>query len=71
MNFWSFAMAHPYITAFVFVAAVGSGCGVGVSFAKNKTPVIGSFSPSFSLNIGRQDEAAIDRNDIIADKEKM
>ena len=69
MNFWSFALAHPYITAFAFVAAVGSGLGIGVSFAKNKTPVIGSFSPSFSLNIGRQDEAATDRNGIIADKE--
>ena len=52
MNFWSFAMAHPYITTFAFVAAVGSGLGIGVSFAKNKTPVIGTFSPAINFNVG-------------------
>ena len=70
MNFWSFAMAHPYITAFVFVAAVGSGCGVGVSFAKNKTPVIGTFSPAINFNVGVEEENGTN-TDMCSPKEDM
>ena len=71
MNFWNFAMAHPYATTFIGAAVVASGLGVGVSFARNKTPIIGSFSPSFSLNLGKQEETATDMNDIIAKKEEL
>ena len=35
------------------------------------TPIIGSFSPSFSLNFGKQEEAATDKNNIITKKEEM
>ncbi len=71
MNFWTFAMAHPYATTFIGAAVVASGLGVGISFARNKTPIIGSFSPSFSLNFGKQEEAATDKNNIITKKEEM
>ena len=64
-------MVHPYATTFISLAVAASGLGVGVSFARNKTPIIGSFSPSFSLNLGKQEEKATGRNNIVADKEEM
>ena len=70
MNFWSFAMAHPYITTFAFVTAVGSGLGIGVSYAKNKTPVIGTFSPAINFNVGVA-EGAGPNTDICTPKEDM
>lgn len=71
MNIWNFAMAHPYATTFISLAVAASGLGVGISFARNKTPIIGSFSPSFSLNFGKQEKAATDRNNSIIEKEEM
>ena len=70
MNFWSFAMAHPYITTFAFVATVGSGLGIGVSYAKNKTPVIGTLSPANNFNDGAN-EAGGPKTDICTSKENM
>ena len=71
MNIWNFAMAHPYATTFISLAVAASGLGVGVSFARNKTPISGSFSPSLSLNVGKQEEAATGRNNSIIEKRKL
>lgn len=70
MKIWDFAMAHPYITTIMFIAAIGSGYGVGVSFAKNKTPDIGTFSPAINFNVGSDKATDINIDTCLAREEQ-
>ena len=58
MNFWNFAVCHPVAATIIGLGTVASVTGIGIAYARNKTPVVGNFSPSFNLNLGEDNHKA-------------
>ena len=54
MNCWSFAIQHPIAACILGVSVCASVAITACVFAENKTPIIGSLSPSFSMNVGTE-----------------
>ena len=52
MNMWDFAASNPKVAAAVGITTVVCLAGAGIAYACNKTPVIGTFSPTVNLNVG-------------------
>jgi hypothetical protein len=63
MNFWSFAATNPVPACIIALGAGASAVGVSYFFATNKTPVIGSISPSFNMSIGGVEENSPNKKD--------
>ena len=45
-------MAHSRATVCIYLGLFSSALGVGIAYAVNKTPIIGTFSPVMNINVG-------------------
>ena len=52
MNIWDFVNKHPVLSTVVGVVGIGGLTATGIAYACNKTPVIGSFSPTLNIGFG-------------------